>query len=306
MRLNQFDLNLLVALNALLDERSVTRAADRLNLSQPAMSAALRRLREAFKDELLVVHGKRMVPTAHAQLLAPQVAQAIVSMQSLLASSTLFDPATSQRVFRIAASDYIALVSIVPMLNELATIAPGIRVEIAPPQANTDMEMERGAIDLIISPEQFQSRGHPQELLFEERYVLLGCANNPLLDGAITEQAYDDASHVIVELSNTLSFAEEHVRARGDRRRIEVVASSFTIVPWMLPGTNRISLVHQRLARTFVQHLPLKIAELPFAIPSMREMMQYHRTRARDRGLEWLRDRLRQQAEALSVGGRPA
>lgn len=293
MRLNRFDLNLLVALNVLLEERSVTRAAARLNLSQPAMSAALRRLRDAFGDELLVVHGKKMVPTAHAQSLAPQIAQAIVSMQSLIASSTLFDPATSERVFRVAASDYITLVAIVPLLNVLASEAPGIRVEISNPHGGSTTEMERGAIDLIISPEQFQERGHPQELLFEERHVLLGCNSNPLLAGRIDQEAYDRASHVVVEVSNTLSFAEEFVRARGDRRRVKVVAPSFTIVPWMLPGTPRVALVHERLAQAFLSQLPLAVAEPPFAVPAMREMMQYHRTRSQDRGLAWLRERLR-------------
>jgi len=302
MRLNQFDLNLLVALGALLEERSVTRAAERLNLSQPAMSAALRRLREAFKDELLVMHGKRMVPTAHAQHLAPQVAQAIVTMRSLLSSSTQFDPATSHRAFRIAASDYVTMVVIVPMLAELARIAPNVRVEILPPQGGVELEMERGTVDLLISPEQFQGRGHPQDLLFEERHVVLGWAENPLLCEPMSEQDYDDASHVIVEVSRTLSFAEEHVRARGDRRRIVIVASSFTVVPWMLPGTQRIALVHERLARAFLPHLPLAIVQPPFAIPPMREMMQYHRTRAQDGGLTWLRELLRRHGHAAADG----
>lgn len=296
MRLNRFDLNLLVALHALLEEGSVTRAARRLNLSQPAMSSALRRLREAFHDELLVVNGKRMVPTPHALSLAPMVAEALVSMQALLGSSTLFDPATSQRVFRIAASDYVTTVAVVPLLRELATTAPGICVELSLTSAATIAELERGTIDLIISPEQFQSREHPRDLLFEERHVILGWKENPIFSAPITEEIYTQARHVVVEVSSAPSFVEEFVRTRGDRRRIEVVASSFTSVPTMLPGTNRIALVHERLAHAFIDKLPLAIARPPFDVPPMREMMQYHRTRANDAGLTWLRGALIEQA----------
>lgn len=297
MRLDRFDLNLLVALNVLLEERSVTRAAQRLNLTQPAMSAALRRLRQAFNDELLVAHGKRMVPTPHAQSLAPMVADMIGSAQALIASSTLFDPATSHRAFRIAASDYITTILIRPLLGELATIAPNVRIEIVPPGPAIEAALERGAIDCAISPEQFQHAGQPQELLFSERYVLLGWSRNPIFSRPLTQQDYDEAGHVVVELADARAVVEDQVRAMGDRRRIEVVTASFTIVPWLLPDTNRIALVHERLARLFVDKLDLVYVDPPFAIPPMRETLQYHRSRATDGGLIWLKDRLHHHAQ---------
>lgn len=297
MRLDRFDLNLLVALNVLLEERSVTRAAQRLNLTQPAMSAALRRLRQAFNDELLVAHGKRMVPTPHAQSLAPMVADMIGSAQALIASSTLFDPATSHRAFRIAASDYITTILIRPLLGELATIAPNVRIEIVPPGPAIEAALERGAIDCAISPEQFQHAGQPQELLFSERYVLLGWSRNPIFSRPLTQRDYDEAGHVVVELADARAVVEDQVRAMGDRRRIEVVTASFTIVPWLLPDTNRIALVHERLARLFVDKLDLVYVDPPFAIPPMRETLQYHRSRATDGGLIWLKDRLHHHAQ---------
>ena len=296
MRLDRFDLNLLVALNVLLEERSVTRAAQRLNLTQPAMSAALRRLRESFNDELLIAHGKRMVPTPHAQALHPMVGQMIASAQTLIASSTLFDPATSHRVFRIAASDYISAILLRPMLSELATIAPNIRVEIVPPGPQVSDEIERGAIDCVISPAEFQRAGEPQELLFTERHVLLGSAGNPIFSGPITIDDYLSVGHVVVELSNARAFVEDQVRARGDQRRIEVVASSFTIVPWLIAGTNRVALVHERLAKLFIDMLDLDYAEPPFEVPLMRETLQFHRSRGNDGGLRWLKERLHHHA----------
>jgi DNA-binding transcriptional LysR family regulator len=296
MRLDKFDLNLLVALNALLEERSVTRAAERLNLTQPAMSAALRRLRESFNDELLAVNGKQMIPTPHAQNLAPLVSQMIVSAQALIASSTLFDPKTSRRVFRIHASDYITTILIRPLTIELSTLAPGVRLEILPLHPNMRPELDRGTIDVIIAPEQFHFRDHPAEFLFEERHVLLGWDANPMFDGPISVEDYESASHVVVELADTRSFAEEFMRAHGDRRRIDVVVPSFTNVPWLLPETNRIAIVHERLAKLFVGKLPLKIAELPFEMPRMREMAQFHRARSADKGLVWLKERLHRHA----------
>lgn len=300
MRLDNFDLNLLVALHALLEECNVTRAAERLHLSQPAMSAALRRLRLAFNDDILVAHGKTMVPTSHAQSLAPIVAQALVSMQSLVSSSTVFDPQTSQRLFRIAASDYISTVLIAPLLAGLETAAPAVRLEITAVSIDSPQMLERGMIDFMLSPEQFLSPGHPKELLFEERHVVVGWKANPVFSKPMTEDAYYSCGHVAVEIAGRPSFAEERLRDGGDRRRIELVASSFTMVPWMLPGTQRLAIMHERLARVVQPILPLAVSPLPFAMAPMREMIQFHNARMGDGGLQWMLQRIQQQAGADS------
>lgn len=301
MRLDRFDLNLLVAFHTLMEERSVTRAAERLHLTQPAMSAALRRLRESFNDPLLVANGKQMVPSPHAQELAPRVAEIVANAQALISSSTLFDPQTSRRSFRIAASDYVTSIAVQPLLAEMAVQAPGIRCSVIAPHTGVTEQMERGEVDCIISPEQFQAHGHPTELLFEEEHVLLGWSENPLFAKPITEAEYQAAGHVVVELSNTPAFVEQFVRARGDTRRIEVTVTSFTLVPWLLPGTQRIALVHARLARLFMGKLPLAMAPPPFPLPRMREMIQFNRARASDRGLLWLREGLRRHADATDA-----
>ena len=119
MRMDGFDLNLLLAFEVLVDERSVTRAARRLNVTQSAMSASLKRLREALDDPILLQHGKAMMPTSHALALAPEVSAAIAGLRLLIQPSTGFDPAVSSRVFRIAASDYIATVLLAPLLRWL-------------------------------------------------------------------------------------------------------------------------------------------------------------------------------------------
>ena len=300
MRLDNFDLNLLVALHALLEECNVTRAAERLHLSQPAMSAALRRLRLAFNDDILVAHGKTMVPTSHAQSLAPIVAQALVSMQSLVSSSTVFDPQTSQRRFQIATSDYISTVLIAPLLASLERDAPSVRLEITAVNVDSAPMLERGMIDFMLTPEQFLSPDHPRQLLFEERHVVVGWKDNPVLSRPLTEEAYYSCGHVAVEIAGRPSFAEERLRSGGDRRRIELVASSFTIVPWMLPGTRRLAIMHERLAQVMLPILPLAVAPLPFAMAPMREMIQFHNARTSDGGLQWMLQRIKRQAGADS------
>lgn len=300
MRLEHFDLNLLIALHALLQEKSVTRAAKRLNITQPATSAALRRLREAFKDDILVAHGKKMMPTAHALGLLPLVENAIATMQALIATAATFEPATSQRMFRIVASDYVTTVLICPLLADLAAEAPNIRLEILAPSPDVTMRLEEGSIDCLVTPEQYLSPEHPRLLLFEERHVVVGWKGNPIFRKKITEAIYQSCGHIVVELDRAQTFIESQLRMRGDHRRIEVVAPSFTIVPSMLPNTNRITLMHERLAKAMLPKFPLAIAPLPFEIPLMREMIQFHQAREADAGLRWLIGKLMSKAHDKS------
>lgn len=292
MRLDQFDLNLLIAFDVLIEERSVTRAAVRLNLTQSAMSAALKRLREAFSDDILVQHGKRMVPTPGALSLAPHVAAAVLNLRGILASGMRFDPRQSRRRFRIVASDYVTTVLIGPALRSLQREAPGIQIDITLPRSDILEMLDDGEIDLLISPEQFLSPDHPRELVFEERHVVVGCRDNPALQRPLDSDTFYDSGHVVVSVSRDGTFIDNFLRSQAKQRRIEVVCAAFTQVPWMLPGTTRLALMHERLARELAPQLALAVHEPPFALPVMREMMQFHTARAADRGLSWLRERL--------------
>ncbi len=292
MRLDQFDLNLLVAFNVLIEERGVTRAAERLNLTQSAMSAALKRLREAFADDILVQHGKRMVPTPGAMSLAPHVAAAVLNLRGILATGMRFDPAQSRRRFRIVASDYITTVLIGPALRTLQKEAPGIQIEITLPTSDILEQLDHGEVDLLISPEQFLSPDHPRELVFDERHVVVGCASNPALQGKLDAKTFFESGHVVVSVSRDGTFIDNFLRGQHEQRRIEVICAAFTQVPWMLPGTTRLALMHERLARELAPQLSLVLCDPPFPLPVMREMMQFHSARAADRGLSWLRERL--------------
>lgn len=300
MRLDNFDLNLLLAFDALMEERSVTRAGTRLNLSQAAMSASLKRLRAAFQDEILVQHGKKMIPTHRAMELAPRVSETILQLRSLISTGMTFDPATSQRRFRVEASDYITTVLIVPLLNTLEQEAPGLRLELSLPDQGSAERMESGHLDLLITPEAFLQGEHPRDLLFEERHVVVGWSGNPLMRAAISERDFLDSGHVAVRISGRDTFIESALREQGIHRRVEVTAPSFIQAPWLLPGTRRLALMHQRLATIVAPTLSLKIAASPIALPAMREMMQYHAARSGDTALRWLRGKLLALANGAS------
>ena len=301
MRLKGLDLNLLVALDVLLDERSVSRAAERLHLSQPAASAALGRLRDYFKDDLLVLHGKRMIPTSYAESLMPEVKRILGYVDAMISMSAEFDPVRSERCFRLMASDYITTVLLNPFAAELEKLAPNVRLDVRLPDDVIMAEFERGETDLILVPESFLSPHHPAELVFEEPHVVVGCAKNPIFDAPITREAFFEATHVGVRIgpSREPTFTERQLESLGTQRRMAVIAPSFSVIPWFLPGTKRLVVMQQRLAQTFQAVMPLKIAPVPFEFPMMRLMAQYHSARAADQGLRWFLDQLLAAAETI-------
>lgn len=298
MRFRGLDLNLLAAFAMLMRERSVSKAAVRLNLSQPAISAALARLREHFRDELLVTEGRRMFPTALAQALAPQVEEVLLSIGELLDSTEGFDPATSTRTFRIVASDYVVMVLIKRLIGDLSAIAPSIRLVMELPGERTSARLEEGRVDLVITPEEFASPRHPVETAFEERHVLVGWKENPLLSASPGEESFFALDHVGVMMGVDVpaAFADRQMDHLGKARYISVTVPTFAAVPWAVIGTSRVGLMHERLATMMAHHLPLTIQPLPFEFPAMREVFQYHRARRSDPGLLWLIGELRDRA----------
>lgn len=308
MRFKGLDLNLLICLDALLDLRNVTRAAEHLSLSQPAISAALARLRTFFADPLLVQNGKRMMPTPFALRLQPAIRAILEDVDGLVGSSPHFDPASSTRDFRICLSDYLASVLLAPLLRHLAQVAPGVRIDMVPLSDDATQRLDRGEIDLLLTPESYVSDEHPSELLFEEEHVVVGWRGNPAMAGPIDVAAFVAAGHVAVEIGrfNRVSFAESFMRAQGIERRVEVRVAAFTIIPELLEGTMRLAVMHGRLAAKAARHWPVSVSPLPFTIPPMREMVQFHRARAEDAGLRWLIDSFHAVARGEGDGPVPA
>ena len=227
------------------------------------------------------------------------VARALVDIESLIVAAAVFDPATSQRNFRICASDYVTVVLLQPLLAEIEKTAPGISIEISPPSPDALPRLERSEIDFLLTPEQFAAPEHPRQLLFEEQHVVVGCRKNPVFRKPLTEERFFGHGHVIMALGHTQAFAEREMGELNRRRQIEVSCDSFLAVPWMLPNSGRLAVMHERLARLMVEQLPLAMAPLPFELPLMREIVQYHTARAGDGGIQWVLERLLGQAKLL-------
>ncbi len=299
MRFGRLDLNLLVALDALLTEKSVSLAADRLCLSQSATSSALGRLREYFGDELLVVKGRNMILTARAEELIEPVRAVLEQIRSTIAIAPPFDPATADRQIRIMASDYTTQVLLAEALAQLERDAPNMRFEIQPMSTNPIEAVERGYIDLLVTIDFAVSADHPSQFLFEDDYVVVGDAENPALKGEMTRERYFELGHVTARFGRAQmpAFEEWFTRRQKQQRRIEVVAPSFLSLPGLVLGTNRIVTMHRRLAQQVVQNFPLVMRELPFAIPPIREVVQWHITNSNDRAIRWVIERLETVAQ---------
>lgn len=305
MRFKSLDLNLLVALDVLIEEKNVTRAAERLNVSQPAMSAALSRLRQHFNEPLLVLHGKRMVPTAAAMMMREPLKELLKDADALITKVTHFDPTTSERQFRIITSDYLLAVLFPELTQTLYQIAPGITLECFQPTGQAHQMLDRGDIDIILTPEEHVSPDHPAELLFEEKYVVVGWAKNPILkNGVISKDEFFNARHITVEIGQLArtSFSETQLHNQHRERKIDMKVSSFLIAPEMVVNTTKITVMHERLALLFAQRLDLAIVDLPFKFPVMREMVQFHESRRHDVGLRWLIDQIMLSNQNLSQG----
>ncbi|MDE2597779.1 MAG: LysR family transcriptional regulator [Sphingomonadales bacterium] len=294
MRFGRLDLNLLVALDALLSERSVSLAADRLCLSQSATSSALGRLRDYFGDELLVVKGRHMILTARAEELIEPVRAVLEQIRTTVSVAPPFEPATADRVVRMMASDYSTQVLIAEALSTLEREAPHMRFEIQP-MSDTPIEaIERGYIDLLLTIDYAISADHPSQILFEDDYVVVGWAENPAMAGAMTRELYFSLGHVTARFGKARvpAFDDWFVRRHKQQRRVEVVAPTFLSLPGLVANTYRIATLHRRMAEMVVRNMPLVMREVPFDIPPIREALQWNLANNNDRALRWVVERL--------------
>lgn len=290
MRFNRLDLNLLVALDAILVEGSVSRAAERTNLSQSAMSGALARLREYFGDELFVPVGRKLVRTALADSLAGPVRDILMRVDATVAAVPVFDPASADRRFSIVASDYMLTVLMDRVLARVYREAPGIAFQFFSADKAVEM-IERGEADLLLIPQQFALPDHPSEPVLEDSYTCVAWAQNRELGETLPLDQYLAMGHVasILGPSRMPTFEGWFLKEFGVSRKVEVVTYNLSSPPMLVIGTNRLATVHTRLARRYARHLPIRLMPPPVAFPKLMMVMQWHRYKSHDPGLMWLR-----------------
>ncbi len=283
------DLNLLVVLDALLAERHVSRAAVRLNKSQPAVSHALARLRHLFDDPLLVRHGGRLEPTLRALEIAPRLTEAMGRMRSLLTPSG-FEPATERRAFRMAMSDYGAAVLLPRLMATLRQEAP--EVDLIVSQASREVmaaQVADGEIDLALGVFPTHGEGIRSSLLFTETFACL--ADAAQLGGSRTMDLGDYLArpHVLVSLRGDVgNEIDVALAATGKTRRICLAIPHWSIAPGVIRGTDLVLTVARRILSQ-ADGDGFAVFEPPFAIPPFDFEQIWHRRRDADPGHRWLR-----------------
>lgn len=298
MRFNRLDLNLLIGLDVLLAECSITRAARRLCLSQSAASGILARLREYFDDELLVQSGRNMVPTPLALSLMQSVREILLKIKHTVETAVEFRPETTTRHFRLVASDFVTSVVLARLTSRLKEVAPFVTMEILQPNERSLSLLERGEIDMVLLPERYLSRSHPSEELFSDDFTCIVWNGNTEVGERIDEADFLRLGHVATSFGSHQHFAfdEWFFNSIGLNRRIEVMCSSFSMLPQFVIDTRRIATLQRRLAMQLARYYPVRVIEPPVHIPRIVECMQWNPSNDTDPSHLWLRAMLRRAA----------
>jgi LysR family transcriptional regulator, nod-box dependent transcriptional activator len=308
VRFHGVNLNLLVVMHALAEEGTVSGAAVRLNLSQPAVSNALAQLRNHYQDRLFVSVGTRMVPTELAQRLAQPIRDVLLRSQAVIQERSAFDPGSVKRRFFVAVSDYEGTVFIPFLMRHLSVVAPGITVSLRLTIAHAQLTfpqvgdiLEHRQNDFVVLPDALASPNHPRARLYDEHYVCIAWSGNDRLNGALSLAQYLESTHVVAEFadSRSQSLDGDALAALGYVRKIGTAVEQFTLIPEFIVGTMQIATVHAGLARLFAKRFPLHIFPLPVEIPALSIIAQWNSVRELDPGIRWFLQQMTETARTL-------
>ena len=291
--LRNVDLNLLVTLEALLTERNVTRAAQRLHLSQPSVSVQLRKLREIFADPLLSPTPGGMTPTTRGQALLQPLRSALAEMRRVLEPTRSFDPASAQMTWQIAAADYAEYAIVLPMLGKLRAAAPGVRIAVREsPHSRMFRQLESGTIDVgLLAMDAVPERLH-HRILFKEHYVLVARKRHPSLERKLTVDALCRLDYVIVspEGGGFRGVTDAALERVGRKRRVVLSVPHFLFVPEVVARTDLVAMLPSRLVQTRTGKLQVRAA--PLEIPTYQMAMIWHERSHADPAHAWLREQI--------------
>jgi DNA-binding transcriptional LysR family regulator len=296
------DLNLLVSLDALIDEANVTRAAARLNVSQPALSAQLARLRDLFRDPLLVPSrtGRGMIPTARALELRGPLHVALKELETVIRRPPAFDPQTADRTFAIAASDYSTIVFGVGLIERVQKVA-GLGVRVSFQSSSPDLiatQLERGQVDLLIGSERDVPKDMKSSRLLCDRFLMAQRKGHPRGRKPVDLKTYCNLSHVLVSMSGGGFRGEidEQLEKIGRRRRVILSIHQFANAPLFLRITDYVATLPARFLSRFTDELDTY--ELPFKTRGINVSASWHPRYEADLGHIWLR----RQLSAVAAG----
>lgn len=291
--MRSLDLNLLRALDALLAERHVSRAARRLHLSQPATSSLLARLRDVFDDPLLVRTGRDLVATPRALALAPRVRAVIDDIEALLAEGSRFDPSTARRRFVVATTDYVQALLAPWLSHKLPLLAPGVDVAlVALDSARLERQQADGEIDLgVLNLTRVPGALHSRAVL-TERFVVIARRKHPKMSRNLSLERFCALEHVLVSPGGAsfVAATDEVLAARGLARHVRLSVQGFLAVPQIVAQSDLIAVFPERLARQYAAQL--MIVEAPLPLPGFTMVAAWHERAHRDAAQRWLREKI--------------
>ena len=301
MNINKIDLNLLVYLDVLLREKSVTKAAQQLSITQPAMSNGLKRLRELFSDPILVRTSKGMTPTAKAINLQPVIRNVLAKLEATLQPETEFDPQTSQRTFRIMASDYAETTLLAKLLGELRKKSPSVTLDIMTPSDVSFHDVELGKVDLAINRFEELPNSFHQKEIWKDTFSCVVNSDHPRLDN-FNLDSYLAHPHVWVSKTGfgagvgidptevqKLGWVDDELAKFNKKRNISVFTRHYHMAMWSAKEQCLISTVPTKATEIFTQYNDVVILEPPFEIPDFTLKMAWSPLLHHDAGHIWLR-----------------
>lgn len=301
MDLRRIDLNGLVALDALLTECSVTRAAEQLGIGQPAASAALSRMRKLFDDPLLVKDGRGLRRTHLAASLVEPLRDVLSTIDGLVSMSETFDPATARRTFSMVASDYVSVVYICSLLAQLEQRAPNIRLNVTPMTALYADHLRRGEVDFAVIPRELVDapREFGQLPLFDDGYVGAVWSEHSEVGDTFTREQMSKLPYLMYAPPGQTSIVESQLDKHGIKRNVEVTTSSIIATPFMLPGTRLYTMIHRRLADRLAGLAPIRQVESAVPLMDLQENLYWPRHLTHDPGHRWMREQMAEVASRL-------
>jgi DNA-binding transcriptional LysR family regulator len=287
------DLNLLVVFDALFDQRSVSRAAERLGVTQPTVSGLLKRLRHTFSDQLFLRTSHGILPTPRAEALAGPVKQLLANAQSLVTPEA-FDPATAETTIKICGSDYLQYAVISPFVATIRKVAPKIKVIVAPrPDANALADLfARGEMDLCISAREVVLPDLTSRLLYRDRYICVARKNHPLKARRISVKQLCEFDHLLVDPTGaSFSGVVDTIQRKSNyRRRVAMVVPTFPLLFDILGRDDFIAFVPEGLLRNRISDL--RFFEINLALPAIEVLASWHPRLNGDAQHKWLRELL--------------
>ncbi len=302
MNWRTFDLNLLVVFDAVLRERSATGAAAKLNMTQPAVSQALSRLRGTVKNDLFVRTPDGMEPTPYAVRLADPVRRALQELSAALDGAAEFQPATAERVFTVAMNNHSALVIAPHLAMAVAAEAPGVVLDLRPSGTlNVADQLDRGELDAAVGGLAAPGERFADIRLFEDGFVAILRRGHPASssDGAVTIEALASVPHLAVSSTGEgTGFVDEEL-ARHDLVRHVALRAPLLATGAVLAQSEMIAVLSAGAAREFARYAPLQVLPLPFASPHLTTALLWHRRLDDLAAHRWLRSIIIRTARAL-------